>query len=189
MRRVFQGTRRFFSTEGTAEKVITKETKNKDGTSILERINIVHKWNAMSKTKKTVLAVYGACTAGSFFIATYNDGKMELVNRRAQRKGNSMYTTIENDPEKRSADDWIYVRKGCTDHISENAWNSIFFPFLWVTDAMPKLVLLFNPEKRQEPPKPIEQPKADPPKAEPPKPTPTKWMKDSPDDNTPTQKN
>jgi hypothetical protein len=181
MRRVIHRSRRFFSTEGTAEKVITKETKNKDGTSILEKVNIVHRWNSMSKTKRIVLAVYGACATGSFFVATYNDGKSELVQRRANRTGphRSMNDSIiEADSEKRTADDWTYVRKGCTQNAYYNFWSALFFPFRWVSDAMPKVVMLMNPEKRPEPST-----------IEPPKPSQTKWMKDSADENSSSPKN
>ena len=180
MRRFFQRSKRFFSTEGTSEKIITKQTKNKDGTAVFERVNIVHRWNGMSKTKKGLLLGYCACVAGSFVVSTYDGGKRELMQRRIERKLSSSDSlkAIEANDEMRSADDWKYARIGCIRYMSGHFWSAVFFPFKWVSDAMPKIVLVFNPEKR------------DVPKVEPPKmPEPMKWLADSASHDSSSQKN
>lgn len=148
MRRIIQTSFRRFSTtsEGTAEKVITKETKTKDGTSIIEKINVVQKWSKMSKTQKILLACYGTCVSSSFFLATYHDGRDELVSMREKRKEKpSMYGI---DSVERAEEDWRAVRHGCGKNMGSNFFDSVFFPFVWTTNVVPKVVLFFNPEKK-----------------------------------------
>ena len=132
---------RRFSTEGTAEKIITKETKTKDGASIIERINIVQKWSKMTKTQKIALSGYGLCIASSFILATYHDGRDELIATREKRKTGSK--TTKNTEEE----DWIAVRHGCGKNMGSNFFESVFFPFTWTANIVPKVVLFFNPDK------------------------------------------
>ena len=141
--------KRWYSSEGTAEKLITKEIKSADGTSIIEKINIIHRFTNMSKRTKILLGVYTGCVTGSFFLATYNDGKKELLSAREETKESTSSTIQKNktDPEWRRKQDWDAVTKGCSRHMGSNFWNSLFFPFTWVTDAMPSVVLLFNPDR------------------------------------------
>ena len=61
---------RRFATEGTAEKIITNEIKAKDGSTIIERINIIRKWSKMTKTQKMLLSGYGLCVTSSFLLDT-----------------------------------------------------------------------------------------------------------------------
>ncbi len=137
---------RRFSTasEGTAEKVITKETKTKDGASIIERINIISKWSKMSNTQKIGLGIYGACISTSFVLATYHDGRDELVATR-ERRNKSMSKV---DAVSRAEQDWIAVRHGCGKNLGTNFFESVFFPFTWTANVIPKVVLFFNPEPK-----------------------------------------
>ena len=144
MRRIITTSFRRFSSEGTAEKVITKETKAKDGTSIIEKINIIQKWSKMSNTQKILLATYGTCVSASFFLATYHDGRDELVAMREQRNK----STAVIDATVRAEQDWKSVRNGCSKRMGSNFFDSVFFPFVWTVNVVPKVVLFFNPEKK-----------------------------------------
>ena len=133
---------RRFSTEGNAEKIITKTTKTKDGTSIIERINIVEKWSKMSKKQKIALGCYGGFVAGSFLLATYTDGKAELLADRSSRSNNT-----SKPDDWHTTQDWTAVKKGCSHNVGANFWSSIIFPAMWVKDTMPGIILVLNPNK------------------------------------------
>ena len=70
---------RRFSTEGTIEKILTKNSVAKDGTSIFERINLVERISKMSPLKKKLLGVYAALGACSFVAGVYNDGRSAVM--------------------------------------------------------------------------------------------------------------
>ena len=130
------------TSEGTTEKVITKEIKGKDGLTIIEKINIIQKWSKMSTIQKLLLGSYGSSIIASFSFSTYHDGRDALIKRREERVKNTQ-KNIDNIAE----DDWRAAKYGCTQNIGSNFIESVFFPIMWTARVIPKLVLFLNPPK------------------------------------------
>ena len=119
--------RRFY-TEGTVEKVITKNSRTADGAHIFERINLISRISQLAPWQKRALGGYGLLAVGSFTFGIYNDGKAELKEHWA----NSKY---------HYSSDWDAARTGCSKHVWTRFWESVFFPYTCVSNTMPYLVL------------------------------------------------
>jgi hypothetical protein len=129
--------RRFFTTEGTVEKVITKNT-TKEGATIFERIRFVERFNKLSKFQRRSLATYGLLATGSFTFAIYNDGRSELIEH--WNKARSPQSTIRSGRSLHSSD-WEAAKRGCKNHVWMRFCESILFPYTCVSSVMPYVVL------------------------------------------------
>ncbi|MCZ6910747.1 MAG: hypothetical protein O7C56_07520 [Rickettsia endosymbiont of Ixodes persulcatus] len=111
----------------------------------------------MSTKQKIGLGAYGFCVTSSFLVATYNDGKDELLKSRTVHNKyiNDPETRYSykyiNDPETRYRLDWEAVRKGCSDKPFVNFWESVIFPFTLISNVMPRLVIALNPIPAEKP--------------------------------------
>ena len=139
-RPLFRSSKRLFSAEsGTSERTFTKEVE-KDGWKVLEKINVVNNWKKLSRTQKWLIGGYSGLAVSNFMFVTYNDGKRSLMQYRKDRNK-------ANFPIKDT--EWDAVYDGCNENLLDNFWSSTFFPFSTVSNVMPHLVMLFNPENKQ----------------------------------------
>lgn len=133
------------STEGTIETTVTKNTI-KDGTSTVQKVNIVETLSKMSTKAKIGLSIYAVFVTMGFCTSTYHDGRDGLMKRRLNRD-----TTKEPrylDDTVRYEDDWKAVKSGCTSKPFLNFTDALFFPYIWVANVIPKVVMYYNPEKK-----------------------------------------
>lgn len=124
------------STEGTIEKTIIKNS-TENGYSIFEKINLVERFSKLSPWARRSLMIYGALAAGGFTIATYNDGRTELMD---YYKNPSMYGGHKSE--------WDAAKKGCKKNVWSNFVQSVFFPYTAVSNVMPYIVIGTTPKKQ-----------------------------------------
>lgn len=132
-------TRRLFSTstDATIKKIITQEMEGEGKEKILKKINIVQRITTMSSTKKKVLATYLTISGLCYTTATYNKGKVALERHRNAIKTNNLYA-------KKNTSEWEIVKDGCSTDSWLTFWDSIVFPWKFVTQSVPYVVLKLN---------------------------------------------
>ncbi len=97
-------------------------------------MQVIKTISELSDPKKYGLVVYSAFAIFGFLFATYNDGKEELLKRRADRQ-----KLAKNG-------DWIGIKNACVGNMFWNFFESVIFPYTVASNIMPKVVLLLNPE-------------------------------------------
>ena len=127
--RGFRLLQREFSTQGTVEKTITKNTVNKEGATIFERINLVERISQLSPWQRRALGAYGALATGSFAIGVYNDGRQSLA-RYWDESVNTTHTS-----------DWEAAKAGCRSNVWGRFFEGFFFPYTCISNVMPYIVI------------------------------------------------
>ena len=130
------------SESGKTVETLTK-LQNKGTGGMLKSVTHVTKyWSRLSPLKRRCIWAYAGIAFASYSFRTYNDGKQSLL---AFRNGN--FTTESNWREKISTD-WDATYYGCKKNSVNNFFSSIFFPYTWVSDAAPAVVLQLNPPNK-----------------------------------------
>ena len=128
---------------------ITKvsETKIVDGVeSTFQNIRIVQIINNMSRGSKIMIGIYTGIVFTNFVTSIYKDGKRGLleyrvrVNENGHRAGFTDYKT-ESDA--------IWNNLNGTEHF----FRSLFFPWSFITNIAPLVIIKMNPPGPPGPPK------------------------------------
>ena len=134
----------------TTKGTTTKETSIINGIkNTIHNTRIVTTWNQWSKFKKITVVFYIGTVLGTFGTSCYIDGKRGLLKHREEVVSYNGIDTKNKQSIFKNEYDAVW------NNINgyKNFWESLFFPWTLISNAMPWLVIKLNPP---EPPRSFE---------------------------------
>lgn len=110
--------------------IVAQLTANK----LTTNTKIAKYWPNMPLFKRRCIYTYFGVTCMSYTFLQYNDAKISLnLYRSGQLKA------IQTE--------WDAAYYGSKQNMGENLFSSLIFPWTWVSDEVPSIVLKMNPKK------------------------------------------
>ena len=130
-------------------------------------ISVVEKFSNMSTFSKFSILGYSGFVIGTFALSAYRDGKKGLLNHREEVRKIRELETERKKPSLPNYDPSVFpitanVIPRKTTFKTEydavwynlnafnNFWNSLFFPWDWITNIMPYIVIKLNPPPKED---------------------------------------
>lgn len=112
-----------------------EEKKTKTITNLNGMTSITMYLSSISPLKKRLVFGYAGIALLNYMTCSYNDSKETLL----------VWRTESTSPKE----EWRLACGGSTRNLECNLWKSIIFPWTFITNAMPTIILLMNPKKNK----------------------------------------
>ncbi|AYV77515.1 MAG: hypothetical protein Dasosvirus4_36 [Dasosvirus sp.] len=127
------------TTSGSTVETLTKHVVE-DGVIYKSVTNVTKYWSYIDPSYKRMIYIYLIIVMLNYFTSTYQDAKKYLL---AYRKGGA--SIIEYG----FATEFDACYYGSREHWFDNFVSALVFPYKWVANVMPTIVVALNPPENQ----------------------------------------